>query len=394
MSELSTLLLLACTTCLNGQVAQLPTAVCDTPQQQQSAECSSAAPAAATSPTSLSVELESVPPIGPYTRGERVIELQEQLSQLGYYSGKLDGIYGRLTRSAVTQFQQENGLRSDGIVGAKTQEALARQSTDVSTPDTASTPVEPSSEAATRPSFDPEPFVKPELVIKPPVVTAPANPSVDAPNADPGSAPRVTPSVVEPAAAQTLWSSSATAIQNAFGSPSAPIKKAFAVAAGLSLLAGWGVVIRREAKRNALIEDNLGLSSDIELLLADLPRSADPIVEQTASKPTKLTTRRAKTLVATLVSNDCTPESAYEYQLVDDADGSFVLINRELWLTHHRPDQANLNRYTVVIRCTDRRGVSIDQPFRIRGMPSLTTTRPAGATTSQNSRVGALSGIG
>ncbi|MEM8805984.1 MAG: peptidoglycan-binding protein [Cyanobacteria bacterium P01_G01_bin.38] len=393
MSELSTLLLLACTTCLNGPdiaQAQLPTAVCDSPQQ--SAECSSATPTAIIAQAPPSPAAQTASPIGPYSQGKRVIELQKQLNQLGYYTGDLDGIYGRLTRSAVTQFQQDNGLRTDGIVGAETQAALAKPSTTTSAPDPASALAEPPTEATTRPSFDSEPFVSPEIVISPPVVTTPANPPSDAPS----NVPKATPPVVEPEGAQTLWSSSTAAIQTALGSPSTPIKKAFAVMAGLSLLAGWGVVIRREAKRNALSEENLGLSSDIELLLADLPTSEEPVVEQTASKPTKLTARRAKTLVATLVSNDCTPESAYEYQLVDDADGSFVLINRELWLTHHRPDQENFNRYTVVIRCTDRRGVSIDQPFRIRVMPSLAMPRPVanGATAPQASRVKALSSRG
>lgn len=263
MPELSTLLLLACTTCLNGPdigQAQLPTAVCDTPQP--SAECSSATPTAIIAQAPPDPAAQTTSPIGPYSQGERVIELQKQLSQLGYYTGNLDGIYGRLTRSAVTQFQQENGLRTDGIVGAKTQAALAKPSATASTPDTASAPTEQPTEqpteATTHPSFDSEPFVKPELVIKPPVVTTPADQPSESPSADPSHAAKATPPVIAPEGAQTLWSSSTAAIQTAFGSPSTPMKKTFVVVAGLSLLVGWGVVIRREAKRNALSEDNLG----------------------------------------------------------------------------------------------------------------------------------------
>ena len=49
------------------------------------------------------------------SQGERVRQLQERLQQLGYYTGKLDGDYGKGTRSAVTVFQQQHGLDADGI---------------------------------------------------------------------------------------------------------------------------------------------------------------------------------------------------------------------------------------------------------------------------------------
>lgn len=50
--------------------------------------------------------------------------VQTKLKRWGYYTGKVDGIYGNLTRKAVRYFQQKNGLAVDGIVGPKTAAAL------------------------------------------------------------------------------------------------------------------------------------------------------------------------------------------------------------------------------------------------------------------------------
>ena len=56
--------------------------------------------------------------------GETVTEIQEKLSQWGYYSGEIDGIYGSQTEAAVRQFQAKNGLTVDGIAGPATLEAM------------------------------------------------------------------------------------------------------------------------------------------------------------------------------------------------------------------------------------------------------------------------------
>jgi hypothetical protein len=61
-------------------------------------------------------------------RGADVVELQKSLQKLGYYSGSIDGTFGSQTQSAVKAFQKKNGLASDGVAGAKTNAALARQS--------------------------------------------------------------------------------------------------------------------------------------------------------------------------------------------------------------------------------------------------------------------------
>lgn len=52
--------------------------------------------------------------------GEAVIDLQTRLGILGYYTGKIDGIFGFVTESAVKSFQSDQGLAIDGIVGDTT----------------------------------------------------------------------------------------------------------------------------------------------------------------------------------------------------------------------------------------------------------------------------------
>ena len=51
-------------------------------------------------------------------------EIQRDLRRLGYDTGPVDGVIGNKTKSAILQFQTDNGLIADGLVGAVTQEAI------------------------------------------------------------------------------------------------------------------------------------------------------------------------------------------------------------------------------------------------------------------------------
>lgn len=56
--------------------------------------------------------------------GGKVRQVQQKLSQWGYYSGAVDGVFGQATYDAVVRFQQKNGLRADGVVGSATAAAI------------------------------------------------------------------------------------------------------------------------------------------------------------------------------------------------------------------------------------------------------------------------------
>lgn len=68
-------------------------------------------------------ELLPLPPEGPYKPS--AFQIQRALKNAGYYTGKIDGKIGPLTRKAIEDFQKVNNLQVDGKVGPKTWKLLA-----------------------------------------------------------------------------------------------------------------------------------------------------------------------------------------------------------------------------------------------------------------------------
>ncbi|MCF6322406.1 MAG: N-acetylmuramidase domain-containing protein [Rhizobiaceae bacterium] len=60
------------------------------------------------------------------SRGNAVLELQNQLGTLGFHLAR-DGAFGPATEHAVKHFQKQSRLKADGIVGPKTFEMLMRK---------------------------------------------------------------------------------------------------------------------------------------------------------------------------------------------------------------------------------------------------------------------------
>lgn len=67
------------------------------------------------------------------SRGEQVKTMQTKLKRWGYYTGKVDGIFGAKTKEAVRLFQRKNKLTVDGIVGTKTLKALGMSAGNTTT---------------------------------------------------------------------------------------------------------------------------------------------------------------------------------------------------------------------------------------------------------------------
>lgn len=59
------------------------------------------------------------------SRGDVVLQLQQQLKAAGFDPGALDGIFGARTQAAVRAYQQANNLAVDGVVGPQTWAALS-----------------------------------------------------------------------------------------------------------------------------------------------------------------------------------------------------------------------------------------------------------------------------
>ncbi|SDJ67064.1 spore cortex-lytic enzyme [Sediminibacillus albus] len=60
--------------------------------------------------------------------GDDVIELQSRLQYLGFYNGKIDGVFGWGTYWALRNFQYEFGLEIDGLAGTETKQKLVKAS--------------------------------------------------------------------------------------------------------------------------------------------------------------------------------------------------------------------------------------------------------------------------
>lgn len=72
----------------------------------------------------------AAPPLPAFTtlrlgsRGEAVVRLQQRLTELGFPTGAIDGLFGHGTESAVMAFQFSEELLTDGVAGPRTLTAL------------------------------------------------------------------------------------------------------------------------------------------------------------------------------------------------------------------------------------------------------------------------------
>jgi peptidoglycan hydrolase-like protein with peptidoglycan-binding domain len=71
-------------------------------------------------------------------RGPEVEDLQQRLLELGYFNANVTGYFGSVTKSAVIEFQQDQGLSPDGVVGESTQASLREEARQEATKEAAS----------------------------------------------------------------------------------------------------------------------------------------------------------------------------------------------------------------------------------------------------------------
>ena len=98
------------------------------PTQSPSASADASASPEATpaeTPTPTIALTKTPEPVNPYEdlilkdgdSGDDVISLQMRLRDLGYYNYKITGDFGSVTAQAVRDFQEDNKLKQDGVVG-------------------------------------------------------------------------------------------------------------------------------------------------------------------------------------------------------------------------------------------------------------------------------------
>ena len=56
------------------------------------------------------------------------IMMQLVLKSYGYYEGSIDGLFGSISKSALIQFQTQNNIIGDGIIGSQTCKLLLNKS--------------------------------------------------------------------------------------------------------------------------------------------------------------------------------------------------------------------------------------------------------------------------
>ena len=71
-------------------------------------------------------EAQPKPETKPSYNQEDVVWIQQRLQDLGYYDGSVDGSVGQATRTAIEEYQQEQGVKSDGQPSAKLREYMWR----------------------------------------------------------------------------------------------------------------------------------------------------------------------------------------------------------------------------------------------------------------------------
>ena len=99
------------------------------------------------------------------SEGTEAKTVQRRLRDLGYYTGRIDGEFGRGSVDALKRFQEENGLKADGKAGKSTYKILFSEKAKA-----ASTPT-PVPEETQEPEASPTPGVDPVLPLTPAPIT-------------------------------------------------------------------------------------------------------------------------------------------------------------------------------------------------------------------------------
>ena len=120
-----------------------------------------------------------------------VANLQNLLTDRGFYNGPITGFLGTRTRDAIIAAQKAYGLTADGVAGARTMAALEAGAPKQPI---AATNVTPTIRVEPKPQVTPQPTPQPQAVVTPkPQPTVQATPKPTTPAAQPTTAPVAQP---------------------------------------------------------------------------------------------------------------------------------------------------------------------------------------------------------
>jgi len=86
------------------------------------------------------VPTASASPAEPLSR-DAIRAVQSRLRQLGFYSGRIDGIWGPSMQAALQRFQQGRGLQATGQLNPATVTALGLDPNNLANPPATAAPV-------------------------------------------------------------------------------------------------------------------------------------------------------------------------------------------------------------------------------------------------------------
>jgi N-acetylmuramoyl-L-alanine amidase len=96
------------------------------PASAGTAPASAPVASVAVAPASAAASAASSTLLRQGSKGRAVVAAQRRLAALGYYVGKIDGLYGSGTMHAVIALQKVAGLVRDGVLGPKTAAAMSK----------------------------------------------------------------------------------------------------------------------------------------------------------------------------------------------------------------------------------------------------------------------------
>ena len=111
-----------CVLGLAGAATAITLAVTGMTTADASATQPTPTPTHAVTPAAPAQPTTPVSPVSPVSQQTKV--LQQQLGQLNYYEGPVDGIMGPQTTAAISYLQRDAGLPRTGVMNAATQNAL------------------------------------------------------------------------------------------------------------------------------------------------------------------------------------------------------------------------------------------------------------------------------